>query len=82
MRKSIIQSFSSYQLTTKEDYALPFSLDDKIPERFSENRIKTDFGSFYYHILKYTKDQLKSKIKRKCGNYSQLKIPYRYPGKS
>ena len=51
----------------------------------SENRIKTEFESFYYHILKYTKDldqniqdQLKSKIRRTCENYSQLKIPYRY----
>lgn len=52
MRKGIIQNFSSYQLTTEEEYALPFSLDDNIPGRFSENRIKTDFASFYYHILK------------------------------
>ena len=83
IRKNIIHNFSSYQLTTEEEYALSFSLDDNIPGKLSENRIKTEFERFCYHILKYTKDldqnmqdQPKRKIRRTCKNYSQLKTLY------
>ena len=46
---------------------------------------KTEFESFYYHILKHTnhldqrkQDELKSKIHGACENYSQIYVPYKY----
>ena len=46
---------------------------------------KTEFESFYYHILKHInhldqrkQDELKSKIRGACENYSQIYVPYKY----
>ena len=48
-------------------------------------KIKTEFKSFYYQILKDTnqlgqrrQDELKSKIPRTCENYSWINVPQKY----
>ena len=83
--KNTIHNFSSYKVTPEEEQALSFSLDDHIPVKQNDIKIKTEFESFYYNILKYTnhldqrkQDELKSKIRRTCENYSQINVPYRY----
>ena len=93
--ENIIHNFLSYKLTSEEEHALSFSLDDHIPTKQNEDdhiptkqndiKIKTEFESFYYQILKHTnqldqrrQDELKSKIRRTCENYSQIKVPYKY----
>ena len=83
--KNVINNFSSYTLTSEEEYALSFSLDQHIPTKNNTNNIKTEFESFFYHIQKHTKnldqelqDELKTKIRRTCENYSKLKVPYKH----
>ena len=56
-----------------------------MPTKNNTNNIKTKFKSFFYHKQKYTKnlvqelqDELKTKIKRTCENYSKLKVPYKH----
>ena len=72
-----------YKLSSEEEYALSFSLDQHIPDKFNKNKIQTEFENVHYHVLQHTKDldqgsqdELKSKITRKCENYSKIKIPY------
>ena len=72
-------------MTPQEEYALSFSLDQHIPTKVNENKLKTEFESFFYHIQKYTsnldqqiQDELKTKIKRTCENYSKVKVPYKF----
>ena len=93
--ENIIHNFLLYKLTSEEEHALSFSLDDHIPTKQNEDdhiptkqndiKIKTEFESFYYQILKHTnqldqrrQDELKSKIRRTCENYSQIKAPCKY----
>ena len=83
--KNIINNFSSYTLTSEEEYALSFSLDQHIPTKNNTNNIKAELESFFYHIQKHTKnfdqelqDELKTKIRRTCENYSKLKVPYKH----
>ena len=83
--ENIIPNFSSYKLTPEEEHALSFSLNDHIPTKQNDIKIKTEFESFYYQILKHTnqldqqrQDELKSKIRRTCENYSRIKVPYKY----
>ena len=54
--KNIIHNFSLYTLTSEEEYALSFSLDQHIPTKNSVNKIKTEFESFFYNTQKHTKD--------------------------
>ena len=74
--ENIIHNFSSYKLTPEEEHALSFSLDDHIPTKQNDVKIKVEFESFYYHILKHTdqldqrrQDELKSKIRTTCENF-------------
>ena len=83
--KNIINNFSSYTLTSEEEYALSFSLDQHIPTKNNTNNIKPKFESFFYHIQKHTKnldqelqDELTTKIRRTCENYWKLKVPYKH----
>ena len=83
--ENIVPSFSSYKWTPEEEHALSFSLDDRIPTKQNDIKIKTEFESFYYQILKYKnqldqqrQSKLKSKIRRTCENYSRIKDPYKY----
>ena len=50
--KNIINNFSSYTLTSEEEYALSFSLDQHIPTKNNTSNIKTEFESFFF--LSYT----------------------------
>ena len=66
-------------------YALSFSLDQHIPTENNTNKIITGFKSLFYPTQKYTKnldqqlqDELKTKIRRTCTNYSKSKVPYRH----
>ena len=83
--ENIIHNFSSYALSEEEKRALSFSLDENIPTKLNENKIQTEFESFYWQLLQHTKhlsqqeqDQLKSKIRRTCENYARIKTPYKY----
>ena len=74
--KNIIPNFSLYKSTPEEGHALSFSLDDHMPTKQNDIKIKTEFESFYYQILKHTnqldqrrQDELKGKIRRTCENY-------------
>ena len=51
---NIIHDFSSYHLTPQEKYALSFSSDQHIPTKVNQNKIKTEFESFFYQVQKYT----------------------------
>ena len=82
---NIIHNFSSYHLTPEEKYALSFRLDQYILTKGNENKIKTEFESFFYQLQKYTsnldkqiRDELKSKMRRTCENYSKVKVPYKF----
>ena len=51
----------------------------------NENKIKTEFESFFYQVQKYTsnldqqiQDELKTKIRRTCENYSKVKVLYKF----
>ena len=83
--ENIIHDFSSYALSEEEKHALSFSLNENIPTKLNENKIQTEFESFYWQLLQDTKplsqqeqDQLKSKIRRTFGNYARTKTPYKY----
>ena len=78
-------SFTILHRTPEEEHALSFGLDDHIPKKQNDIKIKTEFESFYYQILKHTnqldqrrQDELKSKIRRTSENYSRIKVPYKY----
>ena len=53
--------------------------DQHIPTNVKENKTKTEFESFFYQVQKYTsnldqqiQDELKTKIRRTCENYSKV----------
>ena len=59
--------------------------DKHIPTKKKENKIKTEFESFFYQVQKYTsnsdqqiQDELKTKIRRTCENYSKVKVLYKF----
>ena len=79
--KNIINNFSSYTLTSEEEYALLFSLDQHILTRPNTSNIT----SFFYHIQTHLKNpdqelqyELNVKIRRTCENFSKLKVPYKH----
>ena len=64
---------------------LDYSLDQHIPTRVNESKIKREFESFFYQVQKCTsnldqqiQDELKTKIRRTCENYSKVKVPYKF----
>ena len=82
---NIINNFSSYYLTSEEEYTLSFNLVQYISAKLNENKIKAKFESFFYQVQKYTRDlgqriqdELKTKVRRTCENYSETKDPYKY----
>ena len=83
--ENIIHNSSSYALSEEEKCALSFSLDENITMKLNENKIQTEFKSFYWQLLQDTKplsqqeqDQLKSKIRRTCANYARIKKTDKY----
>ena len=54
--ENIIHNFSSYKLSSEEEYALSFNLDQHIPDKFNKNKIQTEYENFYYNVLQHTKD--------------------------
>ena len=49
--ENIIHNFSSQNLTPEEEHALSFTLDDHMPTKQNDIKIKIEFESFYYQIL-------------------------------
>ena len=49
--ENIIHDFSSYALSEEEKHALSFSLNENIPTKLNENKIQTEFESFYWQLL-------------------------------
>ena len=82
---NIIHNFSCYHLTSEEEYTLSFNLVQHISAKLNENKIKAKFESFFYQVQKYTRDldqqiqdELNTKVRRTCENYSKTKDPYKY----
>ena len=55
-----------------------------MPTKVKEKK-KTEFESFFYQVQKYIssldqqiQDELKTKIRRTCENYSKVKVLYKY----
>ena len=78
--ENVIQNFSSYVLSGEEKSALSFSFDENIAAKLNENKIQTDFESFYWQFLQHTKhlsrqeqDQIQSKVRTTCENYAWIK---------
>ena len=81
----IIYNYSSYTLSKDEEKALANGLDTHIPGLIDSNRVKAEFEMLYEDILKQAhhlnneeKDVLKSKVRRICENYANIKVPYKY----
>ena len=81
--EKIIHHFSSYKLSSSEEYPLSCSLDQHILDRFNKNKVQTEFENFYDDVLQHTKDlyqksqdELKSKLRLTCKKCSKSKIPY------
>ena len=77
---NIVHNFSSYELTAEEHQILSFGLDHHIPTQIQENAVKTEFEAFFYHLNKNLKhlnadekDKLKTKMRRTCENYYNVK---------
>lgn len=82
---NVVHNFSSYKLTSEENYILSFGLDHHIPSRIDHNGIKTEFEEFYYHLDKNFShlnseeiSTLKSKLRRTCENYIAVPIKKKY----
>ena len=80
-----MHNFSSYQLSSKEEEALSFGLDEHIPSVCNRNRLFTEFEMFYQNILKDISHlnndvitRLKTKLRHTCDKYSRIKVPYKY----
>ena len=74
-----------YKLTPEDEQALSFSLGDHITVNQRDIKIKTEFGTFYYNILKHAnhldqrkQDELKRRIYRSSENCSEINAPYKY----
>ena len=91
----IIHNFLSYVLSKEEKRALmrfsfdeiipSFSLDEMTPTGLIENKLQTEFESFYWQLFQHQKylsqreqDQLNRKIRRTCEKYIRIKTPYKY----
>ena len=78
-------SFSSYQLSSKEEEALSFGLDEYILSACNRSKLFTEFEMFYQNILKDISHlnndvitRLKTKLRHTCNKYSRIKVPYKY----
>ena len=76
---------SSYQLSSKEEEALSFGLDEHIPIVCNRNKLFTEIEMFYQHVLKDISHlnndvipRLKTKLRHTWDKYSQIKVPYKY----
>ena len=83
--ETIIHNYSKYILSMEEKHALSYTLDTHIPTKIDDNQIKTEFENFYQNVLRQTNnlnqnqlDEVKSKLRRTCENYSKTNVPYRY----
>ena len=80
-----VHSFSSYQLSSKEEEALSFGLDEHILSACNRSKLFTEFEMFYQNILKDISHlnndvitRLKTKLRHTCNKYSRIKVPYKY----
>ena len=80
--KNIIHNFSSYKLTPEEEQASAISLNDHIPVKQNDIKIKTELLlqrlKYTNHLDQQKQDQLKSKIQRIWENHSQINVPYKF----
>ena len=80
--KNIIHNFSSYKLTPEEEQASSVSLNDHIPVKQNDIKIKTELLlqrlKYTNHLDQQKQDQLKSKIQRIWENHSQINVPYKF----
>ena len=80
-----VHNFSSYQLSSKQEKAKLFGLDEHIPSVCNQNKLFKEFEMFYQDIFKCishlnnaTITRLKTKLWHTCDKYNQIKVPYKY----
>ena len=80
-----MHNFSSYQLLSKEEEALPFGLNEHIPSVYNRNKFFPEFEMFYQNILKDISHlnndvitRLRTKLRGTFDKYSRIKVPYKY----
>ena len=73
--KKIINNVFSYTLTSEEDCALSFSLDQHVPTKNNTNvwKFVLIHTETYKESWSKTAGWTKTKIRRTCENYSKLK---------
>ena len=52
--EKIIHNFFNYAVSEEEKQPFSYSLDEHIPVKLNENKIQTEFESFYYNIMQHT----------------------------
>ena len=79
-----VHNFSSNQLSSKEEEALSFGLDEHIPSVCNRNKLFTEFEMFYQNILKDISHlnndvitSLKTKLRHTSDKYSRIKVSYK-----
>ena len=80
-----VHYFSSYSLSEKEQVALSFGLEQRIPVNSNSNSIYTEFEHFYQKIFNNIRNipqddtnKIKTKMRITCEKYSQINVPYEY----
>ena len=83
--RSTVHNYSSYNLSTKEEKALSFGLDQHIPTALNYNSLHTEFEYFYQnitndisHLSEVDVIKLKTKLRHTCEKYSDIKVPHKY----
>ena len=81
----IVHSFSSYWLSSKEEKAWSFGLDEHIPIVCNWNKLFAEFEIVNQNILKDISHlnnniitRLKIKLRHTCDKYSWIKVLYKY----
>ena len=69
---NFVHNFSSYQLSAEEHHILSYGLNHHIPTKLSENEVN-GLSKQLKHLTSDEKDELKTKIRRSCENYYNVK---------
>ena len=68
--ENIFHNFSSYKLSSSEEYALSFNVDQLLPDKFNKNKIRTELRTFtamFFNMRKFYTRKVKMKWKIKLG---------------
>ena len=62
--ENIFHNFSSYKLSSSEEYALSFNVDQLLPDKFNKNKIRTELRTFtamFFNMRKFYTRKVKMK---------------------